>query len=67
MKSLFSFSIYKLREENYELLFRKGLCYNKEGDIGGLCPHRNTAEKNNKHRITAGETPTSQFWILSLD
>ena len=30
----------------------------------GDCPHRNTAEKNNKHRITAkkrGETPTSQF------
>ena len=30
----------------------------------GDCLHRNTAEKNNKHRITAkkrGETPTSQF------
>ena len=33
------------------LQFRKGLWYNKEADIG--CPHRNTAEKNNKHRITA--------------
>ena len=32
--------------------------------------HRNTAEKNNKHRITAkkrSETPTSQFKVLSYD
>ena len=30
----------------------------------GDCPDRNTAEKNNKHPITAkkrGETPTSQL------
>ena len=32
--------------------------------------HRNTAEKNNEHRITAkkrSETPTSQFKVLSYD
>ena len=52
--SLFSFSISKITGRNV-LQFRKGLCYNDEGD---------------KHRITAkkrGETPTSQFKVLSHD
>ena len=51
MTSLFSFSIYELREENYELLFRKGLCYNKEGDIWGLSTPQHHG-KNNKYRVT---------------
>ena len=36
----------------------------------GYCLYRNTAEKSNKHRITAkksSETPTSQFKVLSYD
>ena len=66
--SFFSFSIYKITGRNV-LQFRKGLWHNNGGDIGDSL-HRNTAEKNNKHRITAkkrGETPTSQFKVLSYD
>ena len=66
--SLFSFSIYKITGRNV-LQFRKGYGIIMRGTLGD-CLHRNTAEKNNKHRITAkkrGETPTSQFKVLSYD
>ena len=66
--SLFSFSIYKITGRNV-LQFRKGYGIIMRGTLGD-CLHRNTAEKNNKHRITAkkrSETPTSQFKVLSYD
>ena len=66
--SLFSFSIYKITGRNV-LQFRKGYGIIMRGTLGD-CLRRNTAEKNNKHRITPekrSETPTSQFKVLSYD
>ena len=41
---LFSLSIYKITERNV-LKFRKGLCYNNEGDIGGLSTPQHRRKK----------------------
>ena len=50
IKSLFSFSIYKITGINL-LQFRKGLWYNNEGDVWGLSTPQH--RRKNKHRITA--------------
>ena len=42
--SLFSFSIYRITGSNV-LQFRKGLWYNNEGDIGGLCSSQHRRKK----------------------
>ena len=42
--SLFSFSIYKITGRNV-LQFRKGLCYNDEGDNGGLSTPQHRRKK----------------------